>query len=80
VLQGGCLRNQKARHEALLEQWTELAMRVATTQAKTTEGLVAKLALIASGYADDDLSGTYDGILASAARDAQALTGNSGAA
>ena len=51
----------------------ELAMRVATTPAKTLEGLLAKFALIASGYAEDDLDGTYDGILASAALDAQAL-------
>jgi hypothetical protein len=38
------------------------------------EGMVAKFALIASGYAEDDLDGTYDGILASAALAAQALT------
>jgi hypothetical protein len=48
-------------------------MRVATTPAKTPEGLVSKFTLIASGYAEDDLDGTYDGILASAALDAQAL-------
>jgi len=41
--------------------------------AKTMEGLIAKIALIASGYAEDDLDGTYDGILASAAFDAKAL-------
>jgi hypothetical protein len=63
----------QARHEALSERWSELAMRVATTPAKTMEGLIAKIALIASGYAEDDLDGTYDGILASAALDAQAL-------
>ena len=62
-----------ARREALSERWSELAMRVATTPAKTMEGLIAKIALIASGYAEDDLAGTYDGILASAALDAQAL-------
>ena len=62
-----------ARHEALSERWSELATRVATTPAKTMEGLIAKFALIASGYAEDDLDGTYDGILASAALDAQAL-------
>jgi hypothetical protein len=62
-----------ARHEALSERWSELAMRVATMPAKTMEGLIAKIALIASGYAEDDLDGTYDGILASAALDAQAL-------
>jgi hypothetical protein len=62
-----------ARHETLSERWRELAMRVATTPAKTMEGMVAKIALIASGYAEDDLDGTYDGILASAALDAQAL-------
>ena len=62
-----------ARREALSERWSELAMRVATTPAKTMEGLIAKFTLIASGYAEDDLDGTYDGILASAALDAQAL-------
>ena len=62
-----------ASREALSERWSELAMRVATTPAKTMEGLIAKIALIASGYAEDDLDGTYDGILASAALDAQAL-------
>ena len=51
----------QARHEALSERWSELAMRVATTPAKTMEGLIAKIALIASGYAEDDLDGTYDG-------------------
>ena len=61
------------RREALSERWSELAMRVATTPAKTMEGLIAKIALIASGYAEDDLDGTYGGILASAALDAQAL-------
>jgi hypothetical protein len=63
------------RSEALKGQWCELAKRVATTPAKTPEGLIAKITLIASGYAEDDLDGTYDGILASAALDAQALTG-----
>jgi hypothetical protein len=62
-----------ARRKALSERWSELAMRVATMPAKTMEGLIAKIALIASGYAEDDLDGTYDGILASAALDAQAL-------
>ena len=68
----------QARHEALSERWSELAMRVATTPAKTMEGLIAKIALIASGYAEDDLDGTYDGILASAALDAQALANAGG--
>jgi hypothetical protein len=63
----------EAQYEALQERWRELAMRVATTPAKTLEGLVSKFTLIASGYAEDDLDGTYDGILASAALDAQAL-------
>jgi hypothetical protein len=58
------------RSEALKGQWCELAKRVATTPAKTPEGLIAKITLIASGYAEDDLDGTYDGILASAALDA----------
>jgi hypothetical protein len=69
-----------ARREALSERWSELAMRVATTPAKTMEGLIAKIALIASGYAEDDLDGTYDGILASAALDAQALALKAGEA
>jgi hypothetical protein len=63
----------QARENALHAQWGELAKRVATTPAKTPEGLIAKVLLIASGYAEDDLDGTYDGILASAALDAQAL-------
>ena len=69
-----------ARREALSERWSELAMRVATTPAKTMEGLIAKITLIASGYAEDDLDGTYDGILASAALDAQALALKAGEA
>jgi len=69
----------EGRREALSERWRELAMRVATTPAKTPEGLVAKLDLIAPGYADDDLEGSYDGILASAALDAQALANARGA-
>ena len=68
-----------ASREALSERWRELAMRVATTPAKTMEGLIAKIALIASGYVEDDLDGTYDGILASAALDAQALANAPGA-
>ena len=67
------LRSDDFSREALSERWSELAMRLATTPAKTMEGLIAKIALIASGYAEDDLDGTYDGILASAALDAQAL-------
>jgi hypothetical protein len=63
----------QAREDALHAQWRELAMRVATTPAKTPEGLLAKFTLIASGYAEDELDGTYDGILASAALDAQAM-------
>jgi hypothetical protein len=67
-----------ARENALHAQWGELAKRVATTPAKTPEGLIAKMLLIASGYAEDDLDGTYDGILASAALDAQALAQKAG--
>jgi hypothetical protein len=63
----------EARDEVLTKRWRELAMRVATTPAKTPEGLLAKFTLIASGYAEGDLDGTYDGILASAAVDAQSL-------
>jgi hypothetical protein len=62
-----------ARREALSERWSELAMRLATTPAKTMEGLIAKFAMIAPAYSEDDLDGTYDGILASAALDVQAL-------
>ena len=68
----------KARSKVLLDRWRELAMRVATTPTKTPEGLLAKFTLIASGYADDELDGTYDGILASAAIDAQALAQKGG--
>jgi hypothetical protein len=63
----------EARLETLLERWRELALRVATTPAKTPEGLVAKIAFVAPAYVDDELNGTYDGILASATHDAQAL-------
>jgi hypothetical protein len=70
----------EAQYEALQERWRELAMRVATTPAKTPEGLVAKLAMIAPAYADDALEGTYDGILVSAALDAQALALKAGEA
>jgi hypothetical protein len=54
-------------------RWCKLAKRVAMTPATTPEGLIAKITLIASGYPEDDFDGTYDGILASAALDAQAL-------
>ena len=49
-------------------------MRVATTPAKTLEGLIAKLLMLAGGYTGDDLDGSDDGILASVVLDAQALT------
>ena len=62
-----------ARREVLTERWRELAERVATTPAKTPEGLLAKFALVACGYDGENLDGTYDGILASAALDVQAL-------
>ena len=70
----------QARTDVLTERWRELATRVATTPAKTPEGLVAKLATIAPAYADDGVDGTYDGILASAALDAQALAQKAGEA
>jgi hypothetical protein len=63
----------EAREEALRERWHELTLRVATTPAKTTEGLIAKLAMVWPAYADDALDGTYDGVVASAVRDARAL-------
>jgi hypothetical protein len=63
----------EARLDAATERWQELAKRIATTRAKTTEGLIAKLAFVAPAYDDNNLKGTYDGILASAALDAQAL-------
>jgi hypothetical protein len=43
-----------ASREALSERWSELVMRVATTPAKTPEGVIAKVVLIASGYAEDE--------------------------
>ena len=68
------LAEANARQGALLERWRELAMRLATTPAKTPQGQIAKLAAVAPGYADDEPEGTYDGILlASAVLDAQAL-------
>jgi hypothetical protein len=62
------------RSETLKGQWEELATRVAKTPAKTLEGILAKLVLIASGYSEDDIEGTYYGILASASLDARGLT------
>jgi hypothetical protein len=70
----------QARADVLTERWRELATRVATTPAKTPEGLVAKLAMIAPAYADDAHECTYDGILASAALDVQALALKAGEA
>jgi hypothetical protein len=70
----------EARSEVIFERWRELAKRVATTPAKTPEGLLAKFTLIAPAYADDALDGTYGGILASAAIDAQALALKAGEA
>jgi hypothetical protein len=63
----------EARLDAAIERWRELAKRIATTRAKTTEGLIAKLAFVAPAYDDNNLKGTYDGVLASAALDAQAM-------
>jgi hypothetical protein len=63
----------EAREEALRERWRELALRIATSSAKTTEGLIAKLAMVWPAYADDELDGTYDGVVVSAVRDAHAL-------
>jgi hypothetical protein len=65
----------QAQQDETYRRWCELATRLATMPAKTSEGLIAKLALIASAYADDEPDGTYDGILASVARDALTLTG-----
>jgi hypothetical protein len=64
---------RQARLDATIERWRELAKRVATTPAKTSEGLFAKIAFVAPAYVDDELNGIYDGILASATHDAQAL-------
>jgi hypothetical protein len=57
--------------ETRLERSRELALRIATTPAKTKEGLIAKLAMVWPAYADDELDGTYDGVVASAVRDAK---------
>ena len=48
-------------------------MRVATTPAKTMEGVVAKLAMVVPGYPKYEPDGTFDGVLSSAMRDALAL-------
>jgi hypothetical protein len=61
------------RSEALKGQWEELAERVAKTPAKTPEGLIAKILMVAAGYSEDDLDGSDDGILASVVLDAEAL-------
>jgi hypothetical protein len=64
----------KSRYEALIEQWEEFARRVARTPSKTPDGLIAKILMISSAYCEDDLEGSDDGILASAALDARTLT------
>jgi hypothetical protein len=69
----GAPPSEKEADATDIERWRELAKRVATTPAKTPEGLFAKIAFVAPDYVDDELNGTYDGILASAALDAQAL-------
>jgi hypothetical protein len=56
-------------------EWFELAGRLAETPAKTVDGMVAKLAMVAIDmvYEEDSLSGGYEGIAASAALDAVRL-------
>lgn len=63
----------RARQETLAQRWRELAVRVATTPAKTMEGVVAKLAMVVPGYPKYEPDGTFDGVLSSAMRDALAL-------
>jgi hypothetical protein len=59
--------------KTLSERWSEAALRIATTPAKTKEGLIAKLAMAWPAYGGDRLDGTYDGVVASVVRDAHAL-------
>ena len=56
-------------------EWRELAERLSETPAKTVDGMIAKLAMVAIDmvYEEDCLSGDYDGIAASAALDAVRL-------
>jgi hypothetical protein len=65
---------------ALLTEGASLRRFVSSYSQKLVAGMVAKFALIASGYDEDDLDGTYDGILASAALDGQALAQKAGEA
>jgi hypothetical protein len=63
---------EKAVHR---DEWGELAERLAETPAKTVDGMIAKLAMVAIdlAYEEDSVSADYDGIAVSAALDAVRL-------
>ena len=65
----------KAETAAHSDEWGELTERLAGTPAKTVDGMIAKLAMVATDmvYEEGDLGG-YDGIAESAALDAVRLS------
>ncbi len=65
----------EAEKDARGDVWRELAERLSETRAKTVDGMIAKLAMVAIDmvYEVDSLGGDYDGIAASAALDAVRL-------
>jgi hypothetical protein len=66
----------QAEADAHGDEWRDLAERLARTPAKTVDGIIAKLAMVATdmAYGEEDLDGAdYDGIAMSAALDAMRL-------
>lgn len=61
--------------DARRDEWGELAEHLVETRAKTVDGMIAKLAMVATdmAYDEDGLSADYDGIAQSAALDAVRL-------
>jgi hypothetical protein len=59
----------KAETEARVDEWRELTERLAETPATTVDGMIAKLAMIATDmdYDEDGIGGGYEGIAESAA-------------
>jgi hypothetical protein len=65
----------QAEKDVHRDEWGDLAERLAETPAKTVDGMIAKLAMVAVDmvYEDNGLSGGYEGIKESAALDAVRL-------
>jgi hypothetical protein len=66
-----------AETTARFNEWHSAALQLAKTRARTVDGMIAKLVMVATWgcYDEDEPNGTYDGILVSAALDAVALNG-----